>query len=80
MADAYYELIDQSASLGERFGATEYVRSAWDPTIQNGAPVSALLVCALERCNLVVHVHRIHKCGVVAKIQQAQLLRPRAVR
>jgi acyl-Coa thioesterase superfamily protein/acyl-CoA thioesterase superfamily protein len=47
---AYYELIDQSASLGERFGATEYVRSAWDPTIQNGGPVSALLVRALERC------------------------------
>jgi Thioesterase-like superfamily len=51
VSDAYYELIDQSASFGERFGATEYVRSAWDPAIQNGAPVSALLVRALERCS-----------------------------
>jgi hypothetical protein len=51
VSDAYYELIDQSASLGERFSATEYVRSAWDPTIQNGAPVSALLVRALEHCS-----------------------------
>jgi len=51
VSDAYYELIDQSATLGERFGATEYVRSAWDPTIQNGAPVSALLVRALQRCS-----------------------------
>ena len=40
MSDAYYELIDQFASFGERFGATEYVRSAWDPAIQNGAPCS----------------------------------------
>jgi len=51
MTDAYYERIDQSDSLGERFGATDYVRSAWDSTIQNGAPVSALLVRALERCS-----------------------------
>jgi hypothetical protein len=105
VADAYYELIDQSASLGERFGATEYVRSAWDAAIQNGAPVSALLVRALERCSprQGVRLSRVvvdllgpvpicdelwvsvqisagtlfDQSGAVAKIQQAQLLRPR---
>lgn len=51
MTDAYYELIDQSDSFGERFGATELTGSAWDPAIQNGGPVSALLVRALERCS-----------------------------
>ena len=49
MTDSYYELIDESDALGERFGASEYVAGAWDPNVQNGAPVSALLVRALER-------------------------------
>ncbi|WP_179469780.1 thioesterase family protein [Mycolicibacterium vinylchloridicum] len=51
MADSYYERIDQNDLFGERFSATEYVRGGWDPTIQNAAPVSALLVRAMERCS-----------------------------
>ena len=35
---------------GERFHATDLVRSTWTAAIQHGAPVSALLVRALERC------------------------------
>jgi hypothetical protein len=50
LTDAYYEKLDESDSLGERFGASEYVAGAWDPNVQNGAPVSALLVRALEHC------------------------------
>lgn len=50
MADAYYELIDESHPLGEHFTATDLVRSTWSPLIQHGAPPSALLVRGLERC------------------------------
>ena len=50
MSDSYYELIDESDSNGERFAATDLVRSTWSAAIQHGAPVSALLVRALERC------------------------------
>ena len=35
---------------GEKFAATDLVRSTWSAAIQHGAPVSALLVRALERC------------------------------
>jgi acyl-Coa thioesterase superfamily protein/acyl-CoA thioesterase superfamily protein len=49
MSDSYYELIDAD-ERGERFLATDLVRSTWTATIQHGAPVSALLVRALERC------------------------------
>ena len=35
---------------GEKFVATDLVRSTWSAAIQHGAPVSALLVRALERC------------------------------
>ncbi|MBJ7337193.1 thioesterase family protein [Mycolicibacterium sp.] len=50
MPDAYYELIDGSHPLGEHFTATDLVRSTWSPLLQHGAPPSALLVRALERC------------------------------
>ena len=50
MSDCYYELIDETDPLGERFAATDLVRSTWSAAIQHGAPVSALLVRALERC------------------------------
>ena len=50
MSDAYYELIDAGHPLGEQFTATDLVRSTWSPLIQHGAPPSALLVRALERC------------------------------
>lgn len=50
MSDSYYELVDSDATLGERFLATDLVRSTWTAKIQHGAPPSALLVRALERC------------------------------
>ncbi len=50
MTDSYYELIDDSDPLGEKFRATDLVRSTWTAAIQHAAPVSALLVRALERC------------------------------
>jgi Acyl-CoA thioesterase C-terminal domain/Acyl-CoA thioesterase N-terminal domain len=52
MSDSYYELIDESDSHGEKFAATDLVRSTWSAAIQHGAPVSALLVRALERCEV----------------------------
>ncbi|WP_163889187.1 thioesterase family protein [Mycolicibacterium hippocampi] len=51
MTDAYYELIDSADPRGERFAASEHVVSTWGSTMQNAAPVSALLVRALERCS-----------------------------
>ena len=51
VTDAYYELIDPDDPLGEKFSASDHVISTWGPTMQNGAPVSALLVRALERCS-----------------------------
>jgi len=50
VTDAYYELIDPDEPLGERFAASDHVISTWASTMQNAAPVSALLVRALERC------------------------------
>jgi hypothetical protein len=50
MTDSYYELIDATDALGEKFKATDLVRSTWTAAIQHAAPVSALLVRALERC------------------------------
>lgn len=50
MADHYYELRDAGDPLGERFVATDLVRSTWSAAIQHAAPVSALLVRALEGC------------------------------
>lgn len=49
MADSYYELLETN-SESERFSATDFVRSTWTAAIQHAAPVSALLVRALERC------------------------------
>ncbi|MDH6197348.1 hypothetical protein M2272_004001 [Mycobacterium frederiksbergense] len=49
MSDSYYELIDEDP-IGEKFRATDMVRGTWSAAIQHGAPVSALLVRALERC------------------------------
>ncbi len=50
MTDSYYELIDDADARGEKFSATDLVRSTWSAAIQHAAPVSALLVRALERC------------------------------
>jgi hypothetical protein len=50
MSDSYYELLDGADPHGERFVATDLVRSTWSAAIQHGAPVSALLVRALGRC------------------------------
>src|SRR5271168_4388705 len=50
MTDSYYELIDDADPLGEKFCATDLVRSTWTAAIQHAGPVSALLVRALERC------------------------------
>lgn len=46
--DAYYELLDTDDPRGEKFAATDLVRSTWSAQIQHAAPVSALLVRALE--------------------------------
>jgi hypothetical protein len=48
---AYYELIDPRDALGQRFRPTDYVISGWSADLQNAAPVSALLVRALEHCS-----------------------------
>lgn len=50
MTDAYYELVDPDDPDGERFSASDHVISTWSPTMQNAAPVSALLVRAVEGC------------------------------
>ena len=50
MSDCYYEFVDADDAHGERFHATDLVRSTWTAAIQHAAPVSALLVRALERC------------------------------
>lgn len=50
MSDSYYELIDENDAIGEKFRATDMARGTWSAAIQHGAPVSALLVRALERC------------------------------
>lgn len=46
----YYELLDANDERGEKFSATDMVRSTWSDKIQHGGPVSALLVRGLERC------------------------------
>jgi hypothetical protein len=51
MTDSYYEVIDAADPVGEKFCATDLVRSTWSSAIQHAAPVSALLVRALERCS-----------------------------
>jgi hypothetical protein len=50
VTDSYYELVDPADPLGEKFAATDLVISTWSSAIQHAAPVSALLVRALERC------------------------------
>ena len=52
VSDSYYELVDGADPLGEKFAATDLVRSTWTAEIQHGAPVSALLVRALEKCEV----------------------------
>ncbi|PQM48920.1 hypothetical protein C1Y40_00874 [Mycobacterium talmoniae] len=49
MTDCYYERLEDTG-IGEKFVATDLVRSTWSAQIQHAAPVSALLVRALERC------------------------------
>lgn len=51
MTDAYYELLDPHDPLGEKFSASDHVVSNWSADMQNAAPVSALLVRAVERCS-----------------------------
>ena len=50
MSDSYYELLDTDGEFGEKFAATDFVRSTWSAAIQHAAPVSALLVRGLEHC------------------------------
>lgn len=50
MTDSYYELLDETEALGERFRATDLTRGTWSAAIQHGGPVSALLVRALQGC------------------------------
>lgn len=50
VTDAYYEIVDTDDSRGETFAASDHVISTWGPQMQNAAPVSALLVRAVERC------------------------------
>jgi Thioesterase-like superfamily len=53
MTDSYYEmLVDRPGAdpSGEKFCATDLVRSTWSAALQHAGPVSALLVRALERC------------------------------
>lgn len=50
MSESYYELIDANDPQGEKFSATDLATGTWVPDIQHAAPVSALLVRALERC------------------------------
>ena len=50
MTDSFYELVDPNDPRGEKFRATDFVRSTWTSHIQHAGPVSALLVRALERC------------------------------
>lgn len=50
--EAYFVPLGQGSSVGvERFLATDLTMSLWAPTMQHGAPPSALLVRALERCS-----------------------------
>ncbi|MFD4367472.1 thioesterase family protein [Rhodococcus sp. NPDC058521] len=50
--DAYFVPLGQGSSVGvERFLATDLTTSLWASTMQHGAPPSALLVRALERCS-----------------------------
>jgi len=51
MSDSYYELIDVADPVGEKFRATDMVRGTWSADIQHAAPVSSLLVRALENCS-----------------------------
>jgi hypothetical protein len=50
VTDAYYELVDPDDPLGQRFAASHHVISTWGSDMQNAAPVSALLVRAIEHC------------------------------
>jgi Thioesterase-like superfamily len=49
MSDCYYEPIDDADPRGEKFRATDLTIGTWTSAIQHAAPVSALLVRALER-------------------------------
>jgi hypothetical protein len=49
MSGWYYELIETDEH-GEKYQATDMVRSTWTASIQHGAPVASLLGRALERC------------------------------
>jgi hypothetical protein len=49
MCDWYYEL-NGADEHGEKFTATDMVRSTWTASLQHAAPVASLLVRAMERC------------------------------
>jgi hypothetical protein len=50
VSDSYYELLEEGDTHGDKFAATDLVRSTWSAAIQHAAPVSALLVRGLQRC------------------------------
>ncbi|MCJ0905656.1 thioesterase family protein [Rhodococcus sp. ARC_M6] len=47
---SYYRFLGTTEEGYERFASTPATVSLWGPTLQHGAPPSALLVRALERC------------------------------
>ncbi|MCY4668240.1 MAG: thioesterase family protein, partial [Rhodococcus sp.] len=47
---SYYRYLGTTEEGHERFASTQATVSIWGPTLQHGAPPSALLVRALERC------------------------------
>ena len=49
MSDWYYEVIETDEH-GDKYKASDMVRSTWTASIQHAAPVASLLVRALERC------------------------------
>ena len=46
MTDSYYELIDDADALGEKFRATDLVRSTWTAAIQHAGRVGVAGSCA----------------------------------
>ena len=57
MSDSYYELADAADELGEKFVATDMVRSTWSAAIQHAAPCEWVEVRAgIDEENLTVAV------------------------
>ena len=45
MSDSYYELVDDADPVGEKFAATDLVRSTWTAAIQHAAPIDSQMPC-----------------------------------